>query len=189
MYNGKTLLIALLAVAHYIKRDDTEKKLLAKTNTPNKEYDIIIVGAGSAGATLAGRLSEVEKLSILLIDYGGTETVATEIIAEQVILTTSEAGNTWYYELEKQGKKCVPSKHQPWYWQAHRGLGGGSTFNNMVYNRGDVRRDYEWDAMYGAKGWSFKEVLPYFVKSEDNRDPSVVNRNKCYHGVGGPLTG
>lgn len=49
MYNGRTLLIALLAVASYIKRDDDAKKLLAKTRTPDQEYDIIIVGAGSAG--------------------------------------------------------------------------------------------------------------------------------------------
>lgn len=189
MYNGKTLLTALLAVAYFIKRDEKLKSSLAKTSTPNKEYDIIIVGAGSAGSVIAGRLSELSDLSILLIEYGGTETVATEIIAEQVILTTPEAGNTWYYKLEPQGKTCGPSNHhQPWYWQAHRGLGGGSTFNNMVYNRGDVRRDYEWEAMYGAKGWSFREMLPYFVKSEDNRDPRVVKRNRCYHGVGGPLT-
>lgn len=142
-----------------------------------------------AGATLAGRLSEASNLSILLIEYGGTETVATEIIAEQVILTTPEAENTWYYKLEPQGQKCGPSNHhQPWYWQAHRGLGGGSTYNNMVYNRGNVLRDYEWESMYGAEGWSFREIIPYFIKSENNRDLNVVKKNRCYHGRNGPLT-
>lgn len=188
MYNGRTLLVALLAVAGYIKRDTDKKNLLAKTNIANKEYDIIIVGGGSAGATLAGRLSEVPDLSILLIEYGGTETVATDIIAEQVILSSPEAGKTLYYKLEPQGQKCEPSHHQPWYWQAHVGLGGGSALNNMVYNRGDVKRDYEWDTMFGTNGWSFRAMLPYFVKSEDNRDPKVIKQNRCYHGQGGPLT-
>ncbi|XP_037042628.1 L-sorbose 1-dehydrogenase-like [Bradysia coprophila] len=188
MYNGKTLLVALLSIASHIKRDNESKTLLAKTQVAEPEYDIIIVGAGSAGSTLAGRLSEQSDLSILLMEYGGTESVATDIIAEQVILSTPDSNNTWYYELEPQGQKCLPNKHQPWYWQAHRGLGGGSTMNNMVYNRGDVQRDYEWESMYGAKGWSFRDFLPYFVKSEDNRDPRVVRRNRCFHGKGGPLT-
>lgn len=189
MYNGRTLLVALLAVASQIKRENDSKKLLAKTKVALPEYDIVIVGAGSAGATLAGRLSEARNLSILLIEYGGTESVATDIISQQVILSTPDSNNTWYYELEPQGQKCQPSNHhQPWYWQAHRGLGGGSTMNNMVYNRGDVRRDYEWETMYGAKGWTFRDMLTYFVKSEDNRDASVLKSNRCYHGKGGPLT-
>lgn len=189
MYNGKTLLIALLAVASHIKRDNESKKLLAKTKRAESEYDIVIVGAGSAGCTLAGRLSEVPNLSILLIEYGGPESVATDIISEQVILSTPESNNTWYYELEPQGQKCLRGNHhQPWYWQAHRGLGGGSTMNNMVYNRGDVKRDYDWETMYGAKGWKWEDMLRYFVKSEDNRDPSVVDSNRCYHGKHGPLT-
>lgn len=183
MYNGKTLLVALLAVASNIKRENESKTSLAKTKVAASEYDIIIVGAGTAGSTLAGRLSENRDLKILLMEYGGTESVATDIIAEQVILSTPEANNTWYYELEPQGQKCLPNHHQPWFWQSHRGLGGGSTMNNMVYNRGDVQRDYDW-----TKDWTFRDILPYFVKSEDNRDPKVVNLNRCYHGKGGPLT-
>ena len=54
--------------------------------------------------------------------------------------------------------------------------------NNMVYNRGDVRRDYDWETMYGAKGWNFRDMLKYFVKSEDNHDAIVLTSNRCYHG-------
>lgn len=70
-------------------------------------------------------------------------------------------------------------------WPRGKVLGGTSSINYMLYVRGN-RRDYDNWAKLGNRGWSYDEVLPYFIKSEDNRDP-VLGQSK-YHGVGGPLT-
>lgn len=70
-------------------------------------------------------------------------------------------------------------------WPRGRVLGGSSVLNYMLYVRGN-KRDYDNWAANGAYGWSWEEVLPYFMKSEDNRDPSIVRNG--YHGVGGLLT-
>ena len=70
-------------------------------------------------------------------------------------------------------------------WPRGKVLGGSSVLNYMLYVRGN-RRDYDSWAAMGNDGWSFSEVLPYFIKSEDNRNPYFANSS--YHGVGGPLT-
>ena len=70
-------------------------------------------------------------------------------------------------------------------WPRGRVLGGSSVLNYMLYIRGN-RRDYDKWAEMGSYGWSWEEVLPYFIKSEDNRDPAVAGNG--YHGVGGLLT-
>lgn len=65
-------------------------------------------------------------------------------------------------------------------------MGGSSVLNYMLYVRGN-RKDYdEWESM-GNTGWSYDDVLPYFIKSEDNRNPYIA-ANKKYHGTGGLLT-
>lgn len=65
-------------------------------------------------------------------------------------------------------------------------LGGSSVINYMLYIRGN-KNDYDSWAALGNTGWSYDEVLPYFIKSEDNRNPYVAANTK-YHGVGGYLT-
>lgn len=65
-------------------------------------------------------------------------------------------------------------------------MGGSSVLNYMLYVRGN-KRDYDGWAKVGNYGWSFEEVLPYFIKSEDNRNPYLA-KNKEYHGTGGYLT-
>jgi len=67
-------------------------------------------------------------------------------------------------------------------------MGGSSTINGMAYVRGN-RRGYDaWTTRYGARGWTYDEVLPYFIRSENNTDPEIVRKYHGYHGTNGPLT-
>ena len=67
-------------------------------------------------------------------------------------------------------------------------LGGTSTVNQMVYMRG-LKDDYDdWEYIYGANGWSFDDVLPFFLKSENNTDQNIVSQNFEYHSIDGLLT-
>lgn len=70
-------------------------------------------------------------------------------------------------------------------WPRGKVLGGSSVLNYMLYVRGN-RRDYDSWAQMGNYGWSYDDVLPYFIKSEDNRNPYLAE--SAYHGVGGYLT-
>lgn len=71
-------------------------------------------------------------------------------------------------------------------WPRGKVIGGSSVLNYMLYVRGN-RRDYDGWEKAGNYGWSYKDVLPYFIKSEDNRNPYLA-KNKDYHGTGGLLT-
>ena len=68
-----------------------------------------------------------------------------------------------------------------------KAIGGTSTINYMVYNRGN-RRDYDrWAKEFGARGWSYDQVLPFFKKSENNTDFELLSENPGYHGTDGPI--
>jgi choline dehydrogenase-like flavoprotein len=141
-----------------------------------REYDYIIVGAGSAGCVLAARLSEDKDIRVLLIEAGGRDlNPLFHVPAGFAKMTKGIASWGW---------STVPQKHLGnrvlWYTQA-KVLGGGSTINAQVYTRGN-RLDYDHWAQKGCTGWSYREVLPYFKRSEDND----VFEN-AYHGKGGPL--
>lgn len=91
----------------------------------------------------------------------------------------------WRYNTEPEQKACLSSPEQRCYWPRGKVLGGTSVFNGMMYVRGN-REDFDdWAAM-GNPGWTFDEVLPYFLKSEDNQQISQVDSK--YHATGGPLT-
>ncbi len=143
------------------------------------EFDYVIVGAGSAGCALAGRLSENPAVSVCLLEAGGADTNPLIQMPMGIGIGSylPPSGSNWRF-------KTLPQQHlnnRICYQPRGRVLGGSSSINAMVYIRGS-RSDYDGWAKRGAEGWSFWEVLPYFRKSEDqSRGPNG------YHGVGGPL--
>ncbi|OQR69219.1 glucose dehydrogenase-like, partial [Tropilaelaps mercedesae] len=147
-------------------------------------YDYIIVGGGSAGAVIAARISEDPSLRILLLEAGGSPSALHD-----VPLLAAEFQKTrvdWQYKTVPQDVACFGLNNRQSLWPRGKVLGGSSLLNYMLYVRGN-RKDYDqWDTGLGCTGWSWKEVFPYFLKSEDNRNSDVLAGG--YHVVGGPLT-
>jgi len=140
-------------------------------------YDYVIVGGGSAGCVLAARLSEAPEIRVLLIEAGGRDT--NPYIHMPVGFAKMTTGPlTW-------GLKTAPQRHaenrEIPYAQA-RVIGGGSSINAEVYTRGHPSDYDRWAGYEGADGWSFKEVMPYFLRSEGN-----TMLSGGMHGTDGPL--
>lgn len=141
------------------------------------EHDYIVVGGGSAGCALAARLSEDPNRRVLLLEAGPEDT--NRFIHLPVGFAKMTSGPlTW-------GLKTAPQKHamnrEIVYAQA-RVLGGGGSINAQVYTRG-CPEDYDaWAHEFGCTGWSFRDVQPLFLRSEDN--DTLAGEA---HGIGGPL--
>ncbi|KAL1461057.1 hypothetical protein WDU94_012989 [Cyamophila willieti] len=150
--------------------------------TFKQEYDFIVIGSGSGGSVVANRLSENSNWTVLLLEAG-----PEEIILDEIPLFVSHIVNSdfnWGYRTERSDSICQGMKDQRCNWPRGKVMGGTSVTNYMVYSRG-VPHDYDDWAALGNTGWSFKDVLSYFKKSEDIQ--SVDLKNSPYHGVGGPL--
>jgi len=140
-------------------------------------YDYVIVGAGSAGCVLAGRLSEDPGVRVALIEAGGPDT-ADEIHTPAAFPAVFKSSLDW----DLLGEQEPGLGNRRLYLPRGRVLGGSSSINAMIYIRGN-RADYdEWAAM-GFDGWGYDDVLPYFRRAEDNE-----RGEDTYHGVGGPLS-
>ncbi|KAF2895748.1 hypothetical protein ILUMI_10429 [Ignelater luminosus] len=144
-------------------------------------YDYVIVGAGSAGAVIASRLSEIPKNRILLLEAGGDETDFSDIPAMGPYLLNLEFN--WNYNSTPQTTACLAKPNQECPFHRGKALGGTSTINGLNYVRGN-RENYNNWFRQGNPGWSYQDVLPFFVKSEDFR----VDGDEGYHGKGGYLS-
>jgi choline dehydrogenase-like flavoprotein len=140
-------------------------------------FDFIVVGAGSGGCTVAGRLSEDAATSVALLDAGGRNDNWVVTTPGALVLMVAGNVNNWAFNTVPQKGLNGRIGYQP----RGKGLGGSSAINAMVYIRGH-RSDYDHWASLGNTGWSFADVLPYFKRSEDNADFDGE-----YHGKGGPL--
>ncbi|XP_049767160.1 glucose dehydrogenase [FAD, quinone] [Schistocerca cancellata] len=149
-----------------------------------REYDFVVVGAGSAGSVLGGRLSEVAGWSVLVLEAGTYESEITDVPLLSLYLHKSRYD--WGYRSQPQPSACQAMEDKRCVWTRGKVLGGSSVLNTMLYIRGN-RRDYDTWASLGNAGWSFEEVLPYFRKSQDQRNPYLA-RSSRYHATGGPLT-
>jgi choline dehydrogenase len=146
------------------------------STTDRAEYDYIIVGAGSAGCTLAGRLSEDPSIRVLLLEAGtAKEPLLSRIPAGFSKLFRSR--HDWAYETEPE-PECAGRRL---FLPRGKMLGGSSAINAMIYIRGNPL-DYDGWAASGARGWAYADVLPFFCKAEDQARGAMAG-----HGVGGPL--
>jgi choline dehydrogenase-like flavoprotein len=153
----------------------------AKSQHPSDEegavYDYVIVGAGSAGCVLAARLSEDADVSVALVEAGPPDT-AEEIHVPVAFGQLFQTKWDWDYLTDPEPGLDGRRRYLP----RGRMLGGSSSMNAMIYMRGNPADYQEWKAL-GAEGWGWDDVLPYFLKAEDNeRGASEL------HAVGGPLT-
>lgn len=141
-------------------------------------YDYVIIGGGSAGCTLAARLSEDTAVRVCLIEAGGAnKETLVRMPAGVGSLIKAKGKHNWGFWTE-------PEPHldnRRLWWPRGKGLGGSSAINGMVYTRGHPQDFDEWRQM-GLSGWSWGDVLPYFRRLEGH------HRADDLHGSDGPLT-
>jgi choline dehydrogenase-like flavoprotein len=144
----------------------------------HSEFDYVVVGGGSAGCCVAGRLSEDAQQSVCLLEAGGPDDSVFVRAPLGFAATASLNINSWGYNTIPQAGFKGRKGFQP------RGkvMGGSSSVNAMVYTRGNAHDYNSWSSL-GNSGWSYQDVLPYFKKSENNE---CFGAND-YRGVGGPL--
>jgi choline dehydrogenase len=142
-----------------------------------RQFDYVIVGAGSAGCVLANRLTQEPEVRVLLLEAGGAATGLFKDMPMAFPKYVLRRDLNWNFESEPEPYLNDRRIEIP----RGKGLGGSTMINGMVYARGH-RLDYDDWARRGLAGWGYADVLPYFRKSEK----SWLGEN-LYHGVSGEM--
>ncbi len=141
-------------------------------------FDYVIVGAGSAGCTLANRLSEKPGVSICLIEAGGSDRSPLVHVPMGLVGLFRHPRLNWRFQSQAQPKAGGRMIYLP----SGKLIGGSSSINGMVYMRGHPGDYDEWSDL-GNAGWSYGEVMPYFLRAENN----LAWTASPFHGNAGPL--
>jgi choline dehydrogenase len=143
------------------------------------EFDLVIIGGGSAGAVLAHRLSEDGRHSVLLLEAGRSDKHPFTRVPALNIAAVQNPAFDWCYRTEPDPSRGGRVDH----WAAGKVLGGGSAINGMMFIRGH-RHDYDaWAAEHGCAGWDYASVLPYFKRLETSSRGA-----SAWRGGEGPLS-
>jgi choline dehydrogenase len=148
-----------------------------QANSMSRAFDYIVIGAGSAGAVVASRLTEDQDISVLLLEAGGLDRHRFQLMPLAFLKVMQSPALNWNYETEPEPGLFNRRLALP------RGkvLGGSSSINAMICIRGN-RRDYDLLREEGLEGWGYSDVLPYFKRLE-----SHWRGDTAYHGGHGPI--
>ena len=141
------------------------------------QYDYIIVGAGSAGCVLANRLSADPALRVLLLEAGGRDSNPWVHVPIGYFRTMHNPKTDWQYKTPPDPGLNGRSIE----WPRGKVPGGSSAINGLLYIRGQAADYDHWQAL-GNDGWSYRDTLPCFKRSEDQERGA-----DAFHGAGGPL--
>ncbi|XP_054166056.1 glucose dehydrogenase [FAD, quinone]-like [Oppia nitens] len=164
----------------YYKQKSYDK--ISARNEWKTFYDYIIVGAGTSGSVVAARLSEDPKVTVLLIEAGGSETVVSNTpgLSDSLLNTIMD----WKFMSIPQNESCLSMNDHKCVLSSGRVVGGTSSINRMIYLRGNPIDFDNWEKS-GLKGWSWRDVFPFFIRAENQSDAELSKSG--YYGVNGPL--
>ena len=151
------------------------------SSPPSSYHDYIVVGSGSAGSVVAGRLAQAGH-SVLLLEAGGPSPTVAHVPGLCGLLQNTAID--WAYRTEPQ-LESLEAYNGVSSWPRGRVLGGSSMLNYMLYVRGHSGDFDEWRDELGLEGWGYDEVLHYFKKAE-NMESEIEDKDQ-YHGDSGPL--
>ncbi|XP_072763169.1 glucose dehydrogenase [FAD, quinone]-like [Anoplolepis gracilipes] len=173
-------------IFNFLQQNQHDLKQEIPDTTPEfgAVYDFVVVGAGTAGSTIAARLSEIPQVKILLIEAGSNENLFMDIPLITPLLQLSNKIN-WKYRTRPSNRYCLGMNDNSCNWPRGRVMGGSSVLNYMIASRGSAE-DYDRWAKMGNEGWAYKDVLKYFNKMETIDIPELRS-DTDYHGTEGPL--
>ncbi|CAG9857892.1 unnamed protein product [Phyllotreta striolata] len=152
-------------------------------SNPDPVYDYIVIGGGSGGSAVGGRLAEMKNRKTLLLEAGIDEPETYQVPA-MILAYFNNPLTDWGYRTEDEPNACKSSGNSC-LWLRGKVLGGCSVINGMMYTRGTPADfDVRWTNQ-GIKGWTYKDVLPFFKKSEGNQQ--INEYGGRYHGSRGPM--
>jgi len=150
---------------------------MAEAMAFDEEHDVVVAGAGSAGCIVAARLSEDPSISVCIIEAGKRDRNPWFHIPLGFGRVVPNPKNNWGYMTQPE----PGLNNRQITWPRGKVLGGSGSINGLVFLRGAPSDFDEWERL-GAKGWSYKDVLPYFKRSEHNEDGADP-----WRGEGGPM--